>query len=216
MKILIAEDDSTSRLLLQTTLKQWGHEVIVTVDGQQAYDILLAEAPPNLAIFDWMMPHLDGIEVCRKAREEAQLEHLYVIMLTTRGTKDDIAEALQAGADDYLNKPFDRKEMQARIQVGKRVLDLQIALTDRVRALEESIKREKHLQGLLPICSYCKKIRDDQNYWQQVERYVETRADVSFSHSICPECYEIKVKPELEAFQAEIDANKDSPDSHSH
>ena len=137
-------------------------------------------------------------------------------MPTTRDTKDDIAEALQAGADNYLNKPFDRKEMQARIQVGKRVLDLQIALMDRVRALEASIKREKHLQGLLPIYSYCKKMRDDQNYWQQVERYVETRADVAFSHSICPECNETKVKPELEAFQAEIDADKDTPDSHSH
>ena len=216
MKILIAEDDATSRLLLQTTLKQWGHEVIATTDGQQAYDALLAEDAPRLAIFDWMMPQLDGIEACRKAREDAQLEHLYVIILTTRDTKDDIAEALQAGADDYLNKPFDRKEMQARIQVGKRVLDLQIALTDRVRALEASIKREKHLQGLLPICSYCKKIRDDQNYWQQVERYVETRADVAFSHSICPECYETKVKPELEAFQAEVDADKNPPDSHSH
>lgn len=214
MKILIAEDDATSRLLLQTLLKQQG--VIATTDGQQAYDALLAEDAPRLAIFDWMMPQLDGIETCRKAREDAQLEHLYVIMLTTRDTKDDIAEALQAGADDYLNKPFDRKEMQARIQVGKRVLDLQIALTDRVRALEASIKREKHLQGLLPICSYCKKIRDDQNYWQQVERYVETRADVAFSHSICPECYETKVKPELEAFQAEVDADKDPPDSHSH
>ena len=75
-----------------------------------------------------------------------------------------------------------------------------IALTDRVRTLEVSIKREKHLQGLLPICSYCKKIRDDQNYWQQVERYVETRTGVLFSHSICPECYETKVKPEVEAF----------------
>lgn len=214
MKILIAEDDATSRLLLQTTLKQWGHEVVATTDGQQAYDALLEEGAPHLAIFDWMMPHLDGVEVCRKAREEAELEHLYVIMLTTRDTKDDIAEALQAGADDYLNKPFDRKELQARIQVGKRVLDLQIALTARVRELEESIEREKHLQGLLPICSYCKKIRDDQNYWQQVERYVESRADVAFSHSICPDCYETKVKPELEAFQAEIEANKGQGHSH--
>jgi hypothetical protein len=77
--------------------------------------------------------------------------------------------------------------------------------------LEESIEREKHLQGLLPICSYCKKIRDDQNYWQQVERYVETRADVAFSHSICPDCYDTKVKPELDAFRAEMDAKKEPP-----
>ena len=88
MKILIAEDDATSRLLLQTTLKQWGHEVVTTTDGQQAYDILLAKDAPRLAIFDWMMPQLDGIEVCRKAREEAQLEHLYVIILTTRDARN--------------------------------------------------------------------------------------------------------------------------------
>jgi len=167
-------------------------------------DFRLDDAPPPLT----------GSKSVARRGEEAQLEHLYTVILTTRDTKDDIAEALQAGADDYLNKPFDRKEMQARIQEGKRVLDQHIALTDRVRALEASIKREKHLQGLMPICSYCKKIRDDQNYWQQVERYVETRADVAFSHSICPECYETKVKPELEAFQAEIDADKDPPDSH--
>ena len=157
MKILIAEDDATSQLLLQSTLEQWDHEVVVTSDGLQAYQALLADDAPRLAIFDWMMPHLDGVDICRKAREEARLEHLYVIMLTTRDTKDDIAEALSAGADDYLNKPFDRKELQARIQVGKRVLDSQMTLSDRVRELEESLAREKHLQGLLPICSYCKK-----------------------------------------------------------
>ena len=102
MKILIAEDDATSLQLLQTTLKQWGHEVMATTDGQQAYDALLAEGASKLAIFDWMMPHLDGVEVCLKTREEAELEHLYVIMLTTRDTKEDIAEAPQAGADDNL------------------------------------------------------------------------------------------------------------------
>ena len=142
MKILIAEDDATSQLLLQSTLEQWDHEVVVTSDGLQAYQALLADDAPRLAIFDWMMPHLDGVDICRKARKEARLEHLYVIILTTRDTKDDIAEALSAGADDYLNKPFDRKELQARIQVGKRVLDLQMTLADRVRELEEAIARK--------------------------------------------------------------------------
>ena len=213
MKILIAEDDATSQLLLQSTLEQWDHEVVVTSDGLQAYQALIADDAPRLAIFDWMMPHLDGVDICRKAREEARLEHLYVIILTTRDIKDDIAEALSASADDYLNKPFDRKELQARIQVGKRVLDLQMTLADRVRELEESLAREKHLHGLLPICSYCKKIRDNQHCWQQVERYIETHTDVAFSHSICPNCYDTRVKPEIEAFRAGIKANENQPPS---
>jgi sigma-B regulation protein RsbU (phosphoserine phosphatase) len=216
MKILIAEDHSTSRLLLQATLKQWGHEVVAVNDGNQAWETLQQEDSPHLAIFDWMMPGLDGVEVCRKARAEGKMSHLYVIMLTTRDTKDDIAEALEAGADDYVNKPFNRKELQARIHVGQRVLNLQIALTTRVNELEESIQREKQLQGLLPICSYCKKIRDDNNYWSQVERYIERHADVALSHSICPDCYENVVKPELEAFQASVETEKKNDHNHDH
>ncbi len=214
MKILIAEDDATSRLLLEATLKQWDHEVVIAVDGTQAWEALQQDDAPHLAIFDWMMPGMDGVEVCRRARESGGMAHLYIIMLTTRDSKGDIAEALQAGADDFVNKPFDRKELQARIQVGERVLGLQMALSDRVSELEASLQREKHLQGLLPICSYCKKIRDDNNYWSQVERYIEHHADVAFSHSICPDCYETKVKPELEAFQAEMNAKKS--DEHNH
>jgi len=113
MKILIAEDDETSRLLLETTLSRWGHEVVSTKDGQQAYNALLEKDGPKLAILDWMMPYLDGVEICRKARLESTIQHLYIVMLTTRNTVDDITEALDSGADDYLNKPFDRKELRA-------------------------------------------------------------------------------------------------------
>ncbi len=129
-------------------------------------------------------------------------------MLTTRDTKEDLAEALDAGADDFISKPFNRKELQARINVGARMLNLQMTLSKRVIELEESIQREKQLQGLLPICSYCKKIRDDNNYWSQVERYIEQKADVAFSHSICPDCYESVVKPEIQALQDSVNANK--------
>jgi sigma-B regulation protein RsbU (phosphoserine phosphatase) len=208
MRILIAEDDATSRLLLERTLLQWDYEVITTKNGTEAWEILQGEQPPNLAIFDWMMPDIDGVEVCRRARALDTLSHLYVIMLTTRDTKEDLAEALDAGADDFSSKPFNRKELQARINVGARMLNLQMTLSKRVIELEESIQREKQLQGLLPICSYCKKIRDDNNYWSQVERYIEQKADVAFSHSICPDCYESVVKPEIQALQDSVNANK--------
>lgn len=208
MRILIAEDDATSRLLLERTLLQWDYEVITTKNGTEAWEILQGEQPPNLAIFDWMMPDIDGVEVCRRARALDTLSHLYVIMLTTRDTKEDLAEALDAGADDFISKPFNRKELQARINVGARMLNLQMTLSKRVIELEESIQREKQLQGLLPICSYCKKIRDDNNYWSQVERYIEQKADVAFSHSICPDCYESVVKPEIQALQDSVNANK--------
>lgn len=203
MKILIAEDDGTSHLLLETTLKKWGHEVVSTRDGDEAWAAIRQEDAPQLAILDWMMPEIDGLELCQRIRNDSGLKGTYVIMLTARDSSADLVEGLEAGADDYATKPVVRKELQARIEVGKRILRLQSELANRVKELEESIAREKHLQGLLPICSYCKKVRDDGNYWQQVEAYIETRADVAFSHSICPDCYENVVRPEIAEFEAQ-------------
>ncbi len=198
VRILIAEDEATNRLLLERTLQQWGHEVMVTEDGQQACDILKEDDPPKLAILDWMMPEMDGVEVCRWARRIPGLRQLYVIMLTTLDSEDDIVKGLEAGAGDYVTKPFRRRELQARIEVGSRIIELQSELAHRIEELEASLAREKTLQGLLPICSYCKKVRNDDNYWQQVEGYIEAHADVSFSHGICPDCYTNIVEPQLE------------------
>ena len=203
MKILIAEDDGTSRLLLETTLKKWGHEVVSTRDGNEAWTAIQEDNGPQLAILDWMMPEMDGVELCQRIRADSRLKGTYIVMLTARDSSADLVEGLESGADDYATKPVVRKELQARIEVGKRVLQLQSELANRVKELEESIAREKHLQGLLPICSYCKKVRDDGNYWQQVEAYIETRADVAFSHSICPDCYENVVQPEIAEFEAQ-------------
>jgi response regulator RpfG family c-di-GMP phosphodiesterase len=141
-----------------------------------------------LLVLDWLMPETDGVEVCRQARETPALKSAYIILLTSRGSKEDIVQGLQAGADDYVTKPFDHGELRARVQVGSRVVQLQSALADRVTELEEAIANVKQLQGLLPICSYCKKIRDDGNYWHRVESYIAGHANVRFSHGICPEC----------------------------
>jgi len=210
MKILIAEDEAASRLVLETTLNRWNYDVVSTVDGNEAWDALKEDDAPQLAILDWMMPNMDGVEVCRLVRSEPRLQNLYLIMLTALDTADNIVEALDAGANDYIAKPFDHKELRARIRVGMRVVELQNALAERVRELEDSIAREKRLQGLVPICSYCKNIRDDQNYWQRVERYIEEHTGAAFSHSICPDCYEKIVQPELDAFTEQLKSEEDA------
>jgi DNA-binding response OmpR family regulator len=172
--------------------------VVVTRDGVEAWNVLQEEDAPLLAILDWMMPGLDGLEVCRKVRGRQSSTPPYLLILTAKGQRKDIVNGLQAGANDYVTKPFSREELQARVQVGIRVVELQQSLADRVRALEDALARVKLLHGLLPICSYCKKIRNDQNYWQQVEIYIAEHSEAQFSHSICPECYRVRVRPQLE------------------
>jgi DNA-binding response OmpR family regulator len=144
------------------------------------------------------MPGMDGIEICRQIRQRPQSHPKYLILLTARRGQEDKIQGLKSGADDYITKPFNREELHARVQVGIRVLELQGALAQRVRELEEALSSVKTLQGLLPICSYCKKIRNDRNYWQQVEGYISDHSEAQFSHGICPECYTQFVQPELD------------------
>jgi phosphoserine phosphatase RsbU/P len=198
MRILIAEDDLVSRKMLEATLARWGYEVVVTSDGAEALRALEAPEAPKVAILDWMMPGLDGVEVCRRLRSSATADPAYVILLTAKGNKTDIVNGLDAGADDYIIKPFDRDELRARLQAGLRIVTLQSTVAARVRELEDAIARIKTLQGLLPICSYCKRVRNDGDYWQQVESYISDHSDARFSHGICPDCYESVVKPQLQ------------------
>jgi phosphoserine phosphatase RsbU/P len=197
MRILIAEDDVVSHAVLARTLKGWGHEVVGTRDGRAAWDILQRDDAPSLAILDWMMPELDGVEVCRLVRARSSSEPTYLILLTAKDRTEDIVAGLDGGANDYLVKPFDRRELQARVRVGERMVALQHDLAERIRELQKALAQIRQLEGLLPICSYCKKIRDDQNYWQQVDGYLFTHAGLQFSHGVCPECY-AKVVMELE------------------
>ncbi|MEY2408312.1 MAG: phosphoserine phosphatase RsbU/P [Verrucomicrobiota bacterium] len=190
MKILIAEDDAISRRLLQATLTKWGHEVLVTTHGGEAWQALQEPGAPPLWILDWLMPGLDGVEICRRARAHPTLRSAHIILLTARTNQNDIVEGLQSGADDYVTKPFDHAELRARVQAGVRIVTLQEALAARVRELEEAMASVQTLQGLLPICCYCKKIRDDGNYWHRVESYISGHANVRFSHGICPDCSE--------------------------
>ena len=190
MKILIAEDDPVSNEMLGFLLKQWGYQVVATRNGVEAWQALQANDAPRLAILDWQMPEMDGVEVVRHVRLNADLKHVYLLILTSMSRPDEIVSGLEAGANDYIIKPFKAPELRARLSVGARMVELQLELAERVAELEKALSEVKQLRGILPICAYCKKIRDDRNYWQQVESYFALHTDAKFSHSFCPDCYE--------------------------
>ncbi len=197
MKVLLAEDSYASRCRLEAMLAEWGYDVVTAANGAEAWPVLQASPPPKLALLDWMMPEVDGVEICRRVRIDPRLQSTYILLLTARVDQEDIVAGLEAGADDYLTKPVNPSELKARLNVGRRIVELQQSLADRVHELETAISNVHQLQGLLPICSYCKKIRDDKNYWQQVDSYITSHSAVQFSHGICPDCYEHLIKKEI-------------------
>ena len=189
-RVLVAEDDPAQALVLRVSLARWGYEPTMCTDGEQAWRALQEPDPPTVAILDWMMPGMAGVEICQRVRAMPELTGMYIILLTTRSSKQDVVEGLWAGADDYVVKPFHVQEMRARVRVGTRVATLQKALADRVAELDRAAASIKRLQGLLPMCAYCKSIRNDQNYWERVEKYISEHSAAQFTHGICPECYD--------------------------
>jgi len=197
MRILVAEDDAVTRKILAATLERLGWEVITASDGTAAWDTLETldgENAPELVLLDWMMPGMDGIEICRKLRSTPGFEFIYIILLTSRSEKEDLAMGLMAGANDYIAKPFHPIELESRVRVGVRMVKLQRSLASRVTELEAALAHVQRLQGLLPICSYCKKVRNEANYWEQVDSYLTTHSDVELTHGICPQCLEKLMK----------------------
>ena len=184
MKILSVEDDAVSRAVLRQALRKLGHEVIEAANGDAAWKLVTKEHV-RVVVSDWAMPQMDGLELCRRIRKAAGVDYTYFILLTARdATGENQQAAADAGVDDFLTKPLNFDELWNRLRVAERIL----RYATQVRQLEE----------MLPICSYCNKIRDDQNYWQQIEGYINERTGSEFSHSICPDCYQRVVIPELE------------------
>jgi sigma-B regulation protein RsbU (phosphoserine phosphatase) len=187
MRILVADDEAVTRKILTHTLERWKFEVITAVDGESAWTVL-SDGTPTIAILDWMMPKIAGPALCRRLRDEHATSHVYVLLLTARGSRDDLVAGLDAGADDYIVKPFDPDELKARVNVGVRVLGLQQKLAEQVSELQDALSKVRQLSGMLPICSYCKRIRSDQDYWEHIESYIGQHSDTQFSHGICPSC----------------------------
>lgn len=192
MRILIAEDDRTSRDMLDAILRKLGHDVVSTSNGKEAWDAMCGPQAPMLVILDRMMPELDGLELTRRLRgEEEDCEQpRYILMLTALGSTEHIAEGLDAGANDYLVKPVSPVELRARIDAGRRLLRLHELLAERNEELRKASDEIRTLRGVIPICMHCKNIRDDKSYWTRLEDYISSRTDAEFSHGLCPECDE--------------------------
>lgn len=188
MKILIAEDNAIQSQLLETFLIKRGHEVTTTTNGAEAWEVMRLPDAPSLAILDWIMPVMDGIEVCRRIRSHDGDHPPYIIILTSRDDKPHLIAGLEAGANDFLTKPFDPGELMARVDVGRRTIALEDALGLKIKELLLANEQIKTLRGIIPICASCKRIRDDQGYWQQVEVYIRDHTFAECSHSVCPEC----------------------------
>ena len=203
MNILIAEDDRTSHRVLRTVLERAGHSVLSAWNGMEAWELLQAPDHPRMAVVDWMMPELDGVQLAGRVRESPALRSLYVLLLTARSSRQEILAGLQSGADDYITKPFDREELLARVRIGQRVVALQESLEQRIGELEAALAQVRTLQGLIPMCAACKKVRNDQGYWQQVEDYLIENTEAAFSHALCPDCLAIQY-PEYAAVKADL------------
>jgi phosphoserine phosphatase RsbU/P len=192
LKILAVEDDLVARKILVQALGRLGHEVLEANDGIAALK-LLEQEPVRVVVSDWIMPEMDGLEFCRRVRSRTRAEYVYFILLTSR-TADyaNQREAIEAGVDDFLTKPLDLQELWMRLRVAERILKFATQV--------------QQLEAFLPICSYCKKVRDDQNYWQQIEGYINQRTGSEFSHSVCPDCYQRVVQPELDKLKRDAAA----------
>lgn len=189
-RILLADDEAHPRRVLSYHLQNWGFQVVPARDGLEAASIIDGDAPPALALIDWMMPGMDGIQLCQHIRARTDLHYTYVILLTAKSDKEEVATGLGAGADDYVTKPCDLTELRARLKVGERMLTLERTLAHQVVTLRDALDQVRQLKELLPICAWCKRVRGDEDYWQNIEEYLHDHAGTDFTHGICPHCVE--------------------------
>jgi sigma-B regulation protein RsbU (phosphoserine phosphatase) len=193
MNILIAEDDDIARMTLDAVLKGFGYDVTAAEQGAEAWaDLQLGHFP--IVISDWEMPEMSGPELCRRIRARSDPRYTYFILVTATGGKQRYLEGMDAGADDFITKPVDMDELRARLKGAERMLGLR--------------HHVQQLEGLLPICAYCKRIRGGNEEWESIERYVEERSEAQFSHGYCPDCYEKYVRPQIEGGGGGVSSSK--------
>jgi len=182
VKILIVEDNSVSAAVLEAALIKLGHEPTRAPDGIMGWDAFLVE-PVRVVVSDWLMPGMDGLELCKCIRAHGG-EYVYFILLSAQESSGgNLEQAIEAGVDDFLHKPVKIDELRMRLHVAERILNYS--------------SQVQQLESFIPLCSYCKKVRDDKNYWSQIESYINTRTGSQFSHGVCPDCYDRVLVPQM-------------------
>ena len=188
-RVLVVEDHPASRQALASLLERHGFAVSAVALGSEAREILSGFDPPTLVLIDWMLPDMTGLDLCSEVRASASSGHyIYFIVVTARDTVDDLSQAFDAGADDFIRKPFEPAELLARLKSAQRIVELEHRLAARVEEIGLALDRVRTLERLLPICMYCKRVRKDTSYWQEIDEYIHLQTGTDFSHGICPEC----------------------------
>jgi phosphoserine phosphatase RsbU/P len=183
VQVLVVDDDPVFRAQLVALVDVAGYAVSTAENGREAWDMLQVARVP-IVISDWFMPELDGHELCRRIRARRSEPYVYFVLVTSHGGKQQYLAGMEAGADDFIAKPVDPDELRARLTVAERILGLRHEL--------------QQLEVLLPICSYCKRIRNDNEQWESLETYIERRFETQLSHGICPDCYIKYIQPQLD------------------
>ncbi len=182
MRILIADDDVLASAVLDAALRKLGHDVVLVADGEIAWRAFNLD-PTRIVVSDWMMPGINGLELCERIRAKGG-SYTYFILLSSLDAKGiNLEQALAAGVDDFLTKPVNPEELRMRLHVAERILNFAMQV--------------QQLESFIPICSYCRKVRDDANYWDRIENYINARTGSRFSHGICPDCYTREFVPQL-------------------
>ncbi len=207
VRVLIAEDEEITRAKLEALIDKLGHDWTSAEDGSNAWDLVLAE-PFDAIVSDWMMPKIDGVELCRRVKAMGERPFCHVLLVTSKGESADLVEGIMAGADDFIAKPVDADVLRARLHAAERMVNLERTLAKRIRQLEAARTEVQTLRGLLPVCMYCKNVRQGDDMWQDILAYLQSNVDAGFSHGICPDCYDARVKPMLAERKAEIAAEE--------
>ena len=202
-RVLVTDDDPDMLLMTSTLLRRAGYEVLEASTGQECLDAARIHHP-DLVLLDVVLPDMTGVEVCRQIKNDKGLDDIFVILTSGIQISSELqTEGLDIGADGYVIRPVPNKEFLARVQAGERIKRAEDALREKgvqqqklISQLEEALAEIKTLKGCIPICATCKKIRDDEGYWNQLEVYISKHTDAIFTHGICPACLE-KAKAEM-------------------